>query len=100
MAAFVPAVGEPVDGGDEVLKTTLRDLARRWKTLDEEIKAANRQIGALVRTAAPALVELHGVGIELAGQFLVTTGDNAERIRNEGAFLAAPGTGRFHDLSL
>ena len=68
------------------VKTALRDLARRWKTLDEEIKTLNRQIEALVRTAAPELVELHGVGVEIAGQFLVTAGDNADRIRNEAAF--------------
>jgi transposase len=68
------------------VKTALRDLARRWKTLDEEIKALNRQLDALVRSAAPQLVELHGVGVELAGQFLVTAGDNADRIRNEAAF--------------
>ena len=36
--------------------------------------------------AAPQLLELHGVGVEIAGQFLVTVGDNAERIRNEAAF--------------
>jgi transposase len=78
--------GEPERLLTAGVKTTLRDLARRWKTLDEEIKAANRQIEALVRAAAPAHVELHGVGIELAGQFLVTTGDNTDRIRNEAAF--------------
>jgi transposase len=68
------------------VKTSLRDLARRWKSLDEEIKNLNRQIEALVRAAAPQLVELHGVGVEVAGQFLVTAGDNADRIRNEAAF--------------
>ena len=68
------------------LKTSLRDLARRWKTLDEEIKGLNRQIEPLVRATAPELVELHGVGVEVAGQFLVTAGDNADRIRNEAAF--------------
>jgi len=68
------------------VKTSLRDLARRWKTLDAEIKALNRQIEAIVRATAPELVELHGVGVEVAGQFLVTAGDNAERIRNEAAF--------------
>ncbi len=68
------------------VKTSLRDLARRWKALDDEVKSLHRQLEALVRAAAPALVELHGVGVELAGQFLVTTGDNAERIRNEAAF--------------
>jgi transposase len=34
----------------------------------------------------PALVELHGVGVEIAGQFLATAGDNTERIRHEAAF--------------
>jgi transposase len=68
------------------VKTALRDLARRWKQLDEEIKLLNRQVGALVRAAAPDLLELHGVGVEIAGQFLVTAGDNAERIRSEAAF--------------
>jgi transposase len=68
------------------VKTSLRDPARRWKALDDEIKSLNRQLAALVEAAAPALVELHGVGVELAGQFLVTTGDNTGRIRNEAAF--------------
>jgi transposase len=68
------------------IKTSLRDLARRWKTLDAEIKTLDKQIAALVTTAAPDLVELHGVGVEIAGQFLVTAGDNAERIHNEAAF--------------
>lgn len=67
-------------------KTALRDLARRWKTLDEEIKQLSRQIKDLVELAAPELVELFGIGTELAGQFLVTAGDNPERIRNEAAF--------------
>lgn len=67
-------------------KRTLRDLARRWLTLDDEVKALNRQIKALVEHAAPQLVELPGVGVEIAGQFLVTAGDNADRIKNEAAF--------------
>lgn len=68
------------------VKTSLRDLARRWKALDDEIKALNRQIEAIVRATAPELLELPGVGVEIAGQFLVTAGDNTERIRNEAAF--------------
>jgi hypothetical protein len=64
----------------------LRDLARRWKALDTEIKTLNQQIAALVCLAAPELVELFGVGIELAGQFLVTAGDNPQRIPHEAAF--------------
>ena len=68
------------------VKSALRDLARRWKTLDAEIKTLNSQIEVLVRLVAPELIELHGVGVELAGQFLVTAGDNAKRIHSEAAF--------------
>jgi transposase len=68
------------------IKTALRDLARRWKTLDAEIKTLNGQIQALVTLAAPNLIGVFGVGAELAGQFLVTAGDNPERIRTEAAF--------------
>jgi transposase len=68
------------------VKTSLRDLARRWKALDTEIKALNGQIEVLVRLAAPDLVQLFGVGVELAGQSLVTAGDNVERIHHEAAF--------------
>lgn len=67
-------------------KLSLRDLARRWKTLDEESKQLSSQIDALVTSAAPDLIQLHGVGTEIAGQFLVTVGENADRIRNEAAF--------------
>jgi transposase len=34
--------------------------------LDTDIKALNRQIEAMVRVAAPELVELHGVGVKIA----------------------------------
>ena len=68
------------------IKTSLRDLARRWKALDSEIKTLNQQISVVVHATAPDLVKLFGVGVELAGQFLVTAGDNPERIRNEKAF--------------
>jgi transposase len=83
---FLSMADEPERMLTAGIKTALRDLARRWKALDEEIKTRNKQIEALVRSAAPALVELHGVGVEIAGQFLVTAGDNAERIHSEAAF--------------
>ena len=67
-------------------KRALRDLARRWKALEDEIQSLNRQLDALVRATAPDLLELHGVGVEIAAQFLVTAGDNPERIRSEAAF--------------
>lgn len=81
---------ELIDDPDRLVlasvKLTLRDLARRWKVLDAEVKVLSRQIEALVSHVAPELVGLFGVSSELAGQFLVTVGDNAGRIRNEAAF--------------
>ena len=81
---------ELIDDPDRLVlasvKRTLRDLARRWKTLDAEVNALSRQIKAIVTHVAPELVDLFGVSSELAGQFLVTAGDNAERIRSEAAF--------------
>lgn len=68
------------------VKTALRDLARRWKVLDDEVKTLSQHIQALVTATAPELMALHGVGAEIAGQFLVTAGDNHERIHSEAAF--------------
>jgi transposase len=50
------------------------------------VKDLSRQIKALVEHAGPDLVSLFGVGVELAAQFLVTAGDNSERILTEAAF--------------
>jgi transposase len=66
------------------VKLTLRDLARRWKALDLEARTLARQITALVEHTAR--VSLFGVSSELAARFLMTAGDNPERIRNEAAF--------------
>jgi transposase len=69
----------------------VRNVHRRLEAheevvLDTEVKALSKQIKTLVDQAAPELVSLFGVGTELAGQFLVTAGDNSCRIRNEAAF--------------
>ncbi|TQK52986.1 transposase [Streptomyces sp. SLBN-118] len=67
-------------------RAALRRLARRHQALDEEITELDAEIGPLVKQAAPALLELFGVGPETAGQLLATAGDNPERMRSEGAF--------------
>jgi transposase len=84
--ALLELIDEPEEMVLAGVKLTLRDLARRWKVLDAEVKELSCQIKALVEHVAPDLVELFGVSAELAGQFLVTVGDNPERIRNEAAF--------------
>jgi transposase len=67
-------------------KIALRDLARRWLSLDRESKELTEQIRALVEHIAPDLVALHGVGPEIAGQLLITAGDNTDRLDTEAAF--------------
>jgi transposase len=67
-------------------KTTLRTLTRRWQQLQAELDQLDTQLQALVTSVAPTLVALPGVGIDTAGQLLVTAGDNPQRLRSEAAF--------------
>jgi transposase len=67
-------------------RSVLRRLARRYQALDTEITELDSQLGPLVTQAAPALVELFGVGTDTAGQLITTAGDNPHRMRSEAAF--------------
>jgi transposase len=76
----------PLTSTTAATKTSLRTLARRWQQLQVELDQLDRQLQELVTTAAPALLALPGVGVETAGQLLVTAGDNPQRLRSEAAF--------------
>ena len=67
-------------------KAALRTLARRWQQLQAELDRLDNQLQELVSAAAPTLVALPGVGVDTAGQLLVTAGDNPQRLRSEAAF--------------
>jgi transposase len=67
-------------------KFTLRMLARRAITLQEEIDEIDAILKPLVKETAPALVGALGVGTDAASALLVTAGDNPERLRDEAAF--------------
>jgi len=82
-AAFRPG---PVDDPAAATKTALRALARRWQALQAEIDELDAHLKALVTALAPQLVALPGVGVDTAGQLLVTAGDNPHRLRSEAAF--------------
>jgi transposase len=69
-------------------KVALKALAQRWSALDAEIHELDAQLQTLVTTAAPALLELPGVGIETAGALSVAAGDNPERLASEASFAA------------
>lgn len=68
------------------LKTALRGLARRIQALDTEITAVDEALRALVGAVAPRTLALFGVGTDVAGQLLVTAGDNPDRLHSNAAF--------------
>lgn len=67
-------------------KLALRSLARRYESLEAEVKVLDPEITRLTAEVAPALVELLGVGPDTAGTLLVSAGDNPQRLRSEAAF--------------
>lgn len=76
----------PRPGNDVALygvKTAAVILARRVHALDAEIATIDEQLEPLVKAAAPALLNVFGVGVDTAAVLLVTAGDNAERITTE-----------------
>jgi transposase len=70
----------------QAIKAAVRVLATRICALDHEIGLANQRLAKLVGKAAPRLLRLLAIGIDHAGQLLVTAGDNPERLRGEAAF--------------
>jgi transposase len=64
--------------GDPTVATmlALRALARRHQQLSVEIDELDALIGPLVTAINPTLIGLSGVGADVAGQLLVTAGDN------------------------
>src|SRR5215204_2255876 len=105
-ASWIESVSRPGDNlGDakQATKTALRWLAGRHQQLSEEIAEADHELDQLVHQVAPALLALPGVGPEVAGQMLISAGDNLDRIKSEAAFAhlcgAAPipaSSGRIH----
>jgi transposase len=79
----------PRAGSDAVMFTTnivIRDLARRIKALNTEIRNIDRMLTALIEEVAPSLLELYGLGPDTAASLLVTAGDNPERLHSERAW--------------
>jgi len=67
-------------------KRAMRSLARRHQQLGTEIAELNVELEALVTATVPSLVARFGVGVDVAGQLLVTAGDNPHRLHSEPAF--------------
>jgi transposase len=83
VAKFRPG---PMDGPEAAAKLALRHIGRRYVFLDAEIASLDGELDVLVAKAAPALLELVGVGTDVAGALLVAAGDNPERLGGEASF--------------
>ncbi|TQM68464.1 transposase [Actinomadura hallensis] len=68
------------------VKIALRSLARRHQQLTAEIADLDELLEPLVTAINPRLVTANGVGTDVAGQLLVTAGENHDRLRSEAAF--------------
>jgi transposase len=73
-------------------KSALRSIARRYQQLTTELNDLDAILDPLVADTAPNLVALNGVGTDVAGQLLVTAGDNPHRLRSDAAFSHLCGT--------
>ena len=77
------------DGTDVVRFTTLmtlRELGQRALFLREQKNRLNAQMRPLIRETAPDLLEVYGVGFDVAAKLLIAAGDNPHRIRSEAAW--------------
>lgn len=79
---------DPTDAADPTTATriALKSLARRILELADEIAMLDQLIEPIVTVLAPQLLTRVGIGVEVAGQLLVTAGDNPARMRTEAGF--------------
>ena len=68
------------------VKIALRSLARRHQQLSAEITDLDAVLEPLVAAINPGLLAANGVGTDVAGQLLVSAGENHDRLASEAAF--------------
>src|SRR5689334_18414407 len=67
-------------------RIALRELGRRARFLDGQLRRLDEFIVPLVTARAPGLLALYGVGPDTAAMLLVAAGDHPERLRSEAAW--------------
>jgi transposase len=77
---------------ENAAKLALKTLAQRVSMLDREIAGLDEHLQRLVAKTAPRTTSLLGISTGHAGQFLVTAGENIDRLRQgESSFAALCG---------
>lgn len=84
-AKRAPSPGRLIDP-TAATKRALASIAQRVQQFDTEITELDNDLDALITPLAPNLLNLQGVGLDVAGQLLVTAGDNPHRITTQAAF--------------
>lgn len=80
------------DSVSAMTRLALRELARRVHYLDEQIDQCVQRISRITAARAPRLLELKGVGPDVASTLLITVGDNPDRMHHEKSFASLCGT--------
>jgi len=80
------------DSLNAITRLSLRDLAQRILFLDASREQTRRRLDRITNELAPDLLDIKGVGPDVAATLLMTAGDNPERLRNEASFAALCGT--------
>ena len=90
MVARTTAGLRPRSSSDDVVRfttlMTLRELGQRAMFIHEQRKRLDAQMRPLIRESAPDLLEIYGVGYDVAAKLLIAAGDNPHRIRSEAAW--------------
>jgi len=80
-----------LDSESQMLKQTLKSLAKRWQQLTGEIKELDQQLDQLINKHWPHLLATKGVGVDVAAKLVVTAGSNPERLKTAEQFKALCG---------
>lgn len=75
----------------QATRHAIKKLAKRWLYLTEEIKQADQNLETVINNIDPELMELQGIGTDVAAKLVITAGTNPKRLRTEASFAALCG---------
>ncbi len=84
-------LGSDPEDVETATRFAMRSVARRYRTLSDEIVELDAQLERLVAEAAPDMLALLGVSTDHAATLLVAAGDNPERLKSEASFASLCG---------